>query len=74
MRSLGLLPVLTCMLSGQQPTAVKVAPGVTTTLKRNPAGLRETFAVTARAGQTLLVELNIGGQSQTTDPGIRSCL
>lgn len=60
MRSLGLLPVFACMLSGQELTAVKLTPGITTTLKRNPAGLRESFAVTASAGQTLLVELNIG--------------
>lgn len=59
MRSLGLLPVFACMLSGQELTAVKLAPGVTTTLRRTPAGLRETFAVTASAGQTLLVELNL---------------
>jgi hypothetical protein len=48
------------MALGQEPIAVKVAPGVATTLKRNPAGLRESFAVRASAGQTLLVELNIG--------------
>jgi len=48
------------MLSGPELTAIKLTPGVTTTLKRNPAGLRETFAVTASAGQTLLAELNIG--------------
>ena len=59
MRRLGLLPLFACMLSGQEPIAVKLAPGVTTTLKRNPAGLRESFAVTASAGQTLLVELNM---------------
>jgi len=57
MRSLGLLPVFACVLSGQELTAVQLTPGVTTTLKRNPAGLRQTFAVTAGAGQTLL---NVG--------------
>lgn len=59
MRSLGLLVVFTCMALGQEPIAVKLLPGVTMTLKRNPAGLRESFAVTASAGQTLLVELNM---------------
>jgi hypothetical protein len=79
MRSLGLLPVFACMLSGQELTAVKLTPGVTATLKRNPAGLRESFAVTGSAGQTLLVELNIGGPSayingdliQVSGPGNR---
>jgi hypothetical protein len=67
MRSLGLLPFLACLLSGQELTAVRLTPGVTATLKRNPAGLRESFAVTASAGQTLLVELNIGGPYAGTD-------
>lgn len=60
MRSLSLLPVFAFMLSGQELTTIKLTPRITATLKRNPAGLRETFAVTASAGQTLLVELNIG--------------
>src|SRR4051794_20126967 len=60
MRSLGLLPVFACMLSAQELTAVKLTSGVTTTLKRNPSGLRESIGVTADAGQTLLVELNLG--------------
>ena len=60
MRSLGLLSVFAWILSGQGASAVKLAPGVTATLKRNPVGLKETFAVTASAGQTLLVELNLG--------------
>ena len=59
MRSLGLLSVFACMLCFQELITVKLTPGVTTTLKRSPAGLRETVAFTASAGQTLLVELNI---------------
>jgi hypothetical protein len=67
MRSLGLLAVFVCLLSGQESTGVKLTPGVTTTLKRNPAGLRDTFAVTAGAGQTLLAELNLGEPDAGTD-------
>jgi hypothetical protein len=47
------------MAFGQEPIAVKLAPEVTTTLKRSPAGLRESFAVRASEGQTLQVELNM---------------
>src|SRR4051812_2656322 len=60
MRILGLLPVFACMLSGQEFAAVKLTPGVTTTLKRNPDRLRESIAVAAGGGQTLLIELNLG--------------
>jgi len=41
-----------------QSLRVQLVPGVTTTLRRPPSE-RETFLVSASAGQTLLVELNI---------------
>jgi len=63
MRSAGLLFVYAAMLSGQRVTTVKLTPGVTTALKHNPVGLRETFAVAASAGETLFVELRIAGES-----------
>jgi hypothetical protein len=75
MRILGLLPVFACLLSGQGANAVQLSPGVTTTLKRNPVGMQEIFAITASAGQTLLVELKIDGvytsdeQIQISGPG-----
>ncbi len=58
MRSL-LLAACTSMAFSQVRIALELMPGVTTTLKRNPAGLRKSFAVTASAGQTLPVELNL---------------
>jgi hypothetical protein len=60
LRNLGLLSVFACLLFGQEVTAVKLEPGATTTWTRRPSGLRETLAVTANAGHTLLVELNFG--------------